>query len=46
MNEAISVFAGVVVMVAVGGLTIGGMTLLVVTTWRMIRRPRRRKPGA
>jgi len=46
MNEAISVFAGVVVMVAVGGMTVAGMTLLVVMTWRMIRRPRRRKTGA
>ena len=46
MNEAISVFAGVVVMVAVGALVVAGMTLLGVTTYRMIKRPRRRKTGA
>ena len=46
MNEAISVFAGVVIMVSVGGLCIAGMTLLVVMTYRMIKRPRRRKTGA
>jgi len=43
MNEAISVFAGVVVMVAVGGLTVAGMVLLVVMTWRMIKGSRGRR---
>ena len=46
MNGAISDFSAVVVMVAVGALVVAGMTLLGVTTYRMIKRPRRRKTGA
>jgi len=42
MTEAVSVFAGVVVIASVGGLCIAGLTLLGVMTYRMIKRPRRR----
>jgi len=42
VNEAISVFSGVMIMVAVGGLVVAGMTLMSVSVWRLIRRPRRK----
>ena len=45
MNEAISVFAGILAMIIIGGVVIGGMFLLAFGIGRLIRGGARRRPS-